>query len=102
MNGGEPVLGEADYMDWLGALKDGPNEALAQTGGGDDCIWGALDRLEGLWGHDRRLGYAAVMPPYRPDDPLWAWFDDHSSATKCYRLASGSMVHVRPGCRCPR
>lgn len=32
----------------------------------------------------------------------WHPYIDRLRSPKCYRLASGSMVHVKPGCRCPR
>jgi len=35
--------------------------------------------------------------------PRWTPFRDRiPRAAKCYRLAGGAMVHVKPDCRCPR
>lgn len=38
--------------------------------------------------------------------PFWAPFRDGGLTSplpaKCYRMASGAMVHVKPECRCPR
>lgn len=52
--------------------------------------------------HAGVLVYDMTLPePYRGE--MWTPFRDRMPrAAKCYRLASGSMVHVRPGCRCPR
>lgn len=52
--------------------------------------------------NDGVLVYDAVLPEW-PEPPPWTPFRDRiPRAAKCYRLAGGSMVHVKPGCRCPR
>lgn len=44
--------------------------------------------------------------PSSPDGPYFAPFREGGITPprtgKCYRAAAGFMVHVRPGCRCPR
>lgn len=44
--------------------------------------------------------YDMVLPTW-PDAPFWTPLRDvMPRASKCYRLASGAMVHVKPDCRC--
>jgi hypothetical protein len=46
------------------------------------------------------LVYDMVLPPW-PRGALWTPLRDIlPRASKCYGLASGAMVHVKPGCRC--
>lgn len=47
------------------------------------------------------LLYDMVLPAWPGDAAPWAPFRNRiPRATKCYAMASGAMVHVRPGCRC--
>jgi hypothetical protein len=49
------------------------------------------------------LVYDMVLPKWPEPAEYWTPFRNRiPRATKCYRLAGGSMVHVKPGCRCPR
>jgi hypothetical protein len=51
--------------------------------------------------NDGVLLYDMVLPTW-PDDVAW-WTPLRNRiprASKCYRLASGAMVHVKPDCRC--
>jgi|SRR5580700_4485918 hypothetical protein len=44
--------------------------------------------------------YDAVLPKW-PQGETWKPFRDRiPRASKCYRVASGAMVHVKPDCRC--
>jgi hypothetical protein len=46
------------------------------------------------------LAYDMVLPAW-PRGDLWTPFRNRMPrAGRCYRLASGSMVHVKPDCRC--
>lgn len=50
------------------------------------------------------LVYDMVLPkwPEIPED-YWTPFRDRiPRASKCYQMASGAMVHVKPECRCQR
>lgn len=47
------------------------------------------------------LAYDIVLPKWPDDAVPWAPFRNNlARASGCYRLASGAMVHVKPGCRC--
>lgn len=45
--------------------------------------------------------YDAAMVPQNAAPSPWTPFRNRMPRTsRCYRLASGSMVHVKPDCRC--
>ena len=47
------------------------------------------------------LTYDMVLPRWPYDAFPWTPFRDRlPRASACYRLPSGNMVHVKPGCRC--
>lgn len=83
----------------------GPRRHLSAVGG---CATCAADdpRPVNVPLRNRDAGilvYDMVLPPPWPEPgaEYWTPFRDRiPRATKCYRLAGGSMVHVRPGCRC--
>ena len=44
--------------------------------------------------------YDMELPTW-PRGEMWATFRDRMPrVTKCYQMASGAAVHVKPGCRC--
>ena len=48
----------------------------------------------------RILAYDMVLPKW-PEGPPWAPFRNRlPRASRCYRLASGAPVHIKPDCRC--
>lgn len=52
--------------------------------------------------HAGVIAYDMVLPKW-PRGELWTPFRDRiPRAAKCYRMAGGAMVHVKPDCRCPR
>jgi len=59
---------------------------------------------EGLisWPDRSVMTYDVVLPEWRgPSAEYWTPFRDRlPRASKCYSLASGAMVHVKPECRC--
>ena len=66
------------------------------------------DDEQGVYTYDGPLGlppdtvvvYGGVPFP-EVTTPPWTPFRDRiPRATKCYRMASGAMVHVKPDCRC--
>ena len=55
------------------------------------------------WRDGQVTGYGAMMPDW-PDVPVCTPMRNRLPVAtgSCYRMASGSMVHVKPECRCPR
>ena len=96
---------EAEYRAWLERtrplLADELTAALPQEArdAGLRFEWVSdrphcLPGCERIDGHDGR-DPGACMGPW--STPLWP---SGTSPAWCYRLASGAMVHVKPGCRC--
>lgn len=92
--------------DWAMAnRKISPQERLAQLEGTqrdlgitDEEIAAEEVNYRTFWpfreavGH--MLGASPVSPLYRRPEPL--------QVKECYRARAGFMVHVKPGCRCPK
>jgi hypothetical protein len=81
----------------------GPQRHLSMVGG---CATCAADdpRPLNVPLRNRDAGvlvYDMVLPERPGPAEYWTPFRDRMPrASGCYRLASGSMVHVKPGCRC--
>jgi hypothetical protein len=62
--------------------------------------------VRGVYTYDGPLGLPPdtlvvydMTPPEGPESS-WTPLRDRPRATKCYRMASGAMVHFKPDCRC--
>lgn len=87
MSSEDQTLEEAEHLAWLAGLASEASD------------------LAGAMPQNGVLCYDYVPPPpWRPYGIApWTPFRNRlPSASKCYRLASGARVHVKPGCRCPR
>jgi hypothetical protein len=50
--------------------------------------------------HAGVLVYDMTLPKWSPPDFYWTPFRNIFRSPKCYQLASGARVHVKPDCRC--
>jgi hypothetical protein len=76
-------------------------DAGACMGPGGNALWGVYT-YDGPLGFppDTVVVYGGAPFP-ETVTPSWTPFRDRiPRATRCYRLASGAMVHVKPECRC--
>lgn len=94
----------------LGCQDDSSHAHLRTPDGEDVILW-----ADGRWsGYDLTqparliypaarnagvLGYDMVLPKWPV--PGWTPMRDRIPRV-CYRMGNGSMVHVKPSCRCPR
>ena len=82
----------------------GPQRHLSAVGGCATCA-AADPRPVNVPVRNAHAGvvvYDMVLPKW-PDPPADWWTPFRGRiprATKCYRMASGAMVHVKPDCRC--
>jgi hypothetical protein len=85
----------------------GPQRHLSAVGGCATCIRDdprpvavPVRKLIGL-PDSAVLTYDMVLPKWPYDAVPWTPYRNRlPRAPGCYRLASGSMVHIKPGCRC--
>ena len=101
---GEEAEADARSL-WTPETMAAPQVTICDPCFTEFVAWAKVKVPEALQG-PRGIEVFDMVLPESYTGPFWAPFRDGGLTSplpaKCYRMASGAMVHVKPECRCPR